>query len=272
MPPHGKIGAVSDSRPTLWHIEISHYSEKARWALAWKGIEHRRVAPVPGAHMLVAAWLSRGRSVTFPILTMDGRNIADSTRIVAALEQRYPDPPLYPRDPGQRQRALDLEDYFDEELGPYVRLVGWHELGADSERLAAVIRRTAPAPMARVSGAAARYARLYTSLRFGARDAAAAERVLVGLDRLEAELEREPGDYLVGDSFTVADLTAASLLYPLVIPAEGPLPADEPLPEGFQRFRQPLEERPGFKWVAEMFRRHRKPAGSAAPTAAAGAA
>jgi hypothetical protein len=42
------------AKPTLWHIEISHFNEKVRWALAHKGIEHARRAPTPGAHMAVA--------------------------------------------------------------------------------------------------------------------------------------------------------------------------------------------------------------------------
>jgi hypothetical protein len=24
--------------PTIWQIDVSHFSEKARWALAWKGV------------------------------------------------------------------------------------------------------------------------------------------------------------------------------------------------------------------------------------------
>jgi glutathione S-transferase len=28
--------------PVLWHIPFSHYSEKVRWALDYKGIAHRR--------------------------------------------------------------------------------------------------------------------------------------------------------------------------------------------------------------------------------------
>jgi hypothetical protein len=30
--------------PVLWHFPISHYNEKARWALDWKGIPHVRRA------------------------------------------------------------------------------------------------------------------------------------------------------------------------------------------------------------------------------------
>ena len=81
-------------------------------------------------------------------------------------------------------------------------------------------------------------------------------KILAALDRLEAELG--PGDYLVGDGFTVADLTAASLLYPLVQPPEGPR-FPQP-PEALERFRAPLKERPGYRWVQEMFAKHRRPA------------
>ena len=42
-------GSVSVmSKPTLWHIEISHFNEKARWALDHKGVEYERRAPTPG--------------------------------------------------------------------------------------------------------------------------------------------------------------------------------------------------------------------------------
>jgi hypothetical protein len=49
------------------------------------------------------------------------RAIGDSTHIIAALEERYPEPPLYPGDAAALHRALALEDYFDEQLGPALR-------------------------------------------------------------------------------------------------------------------------------------------------------
>jgi len=257
---------MSDRLPTLWQIDVSHYSEKARWALAWKGIEHRRRSPVPGAHMAVALWLTRGAQTTFPVLTLDGRHIGDSTAIVAALEERYPEPPLYPADRAERRRALALEAFFDEELGPPIRLLAWHELANDPARFERLMEETAPGPLAKLAGPSMRYARAYTGLRFGAGSAEEAERarakVLDALEYLEQELGEN--DYLVGGDFSVADLTAASLFYPLVLPEEGPLPADRPSAAGMERFREPLKERRGFKWVAEMFRRHRKPGKAAA--------
>jgi glutathione S-transferase len=271
LPQDGGIETMSGQKPTLWHINVSHYSEKVRWALDHKEVDHsRRAIVVPGAHIPAALWMTRGAQMTFPVIELDGQRIGDSTAIIAALEERFPERPLYPEDAEQRQRALELEDFFDEELGPHIRLLAFHELGNDRERFEAVIKRTAPEPLARRSGAAATYARAFTGLRFGVRSPEAAEaargKVLAALDRLEAELNS--GDYLVADTFTVADLTAASLFYPLVLPDEGPVPNDEPPPEGLERFRAPLVERRGFKWVSEMYRRHRRPAKMPAATAA----
>ena len=74
---------MSDTKPILWHIPVSHYSEKVRWALDHKRIEHERRAPMPGAHMAVALWLTRGKHKTFPVVRIDGRNVGDSSEIIA---------------------------------------------------------------------------------------------------------------------------------------------------------------------------------------------
>jgi len=256
------MSAVSESaKPVLWHIRISHYSEKARWALGYKNVEHDRRAPPPGLHMAVALWLTRGAQKTFPVLELGGRHIGDSTAIIAALEETFPSPPLYPEDPGERERALELEDWFDEGLGPDIRLLAWHEALLDREKLAQGLSDDIPPPLRRLRGAsagAARYAGGFVNLRYGVKAEEAAKRargqVIAALDHLEAELDGN--EYLVGDRFTVADLTAAALFYPLVLPPEGPRLPDPT--ERFEHFRGPLKDRPGYRWVAEMFRRHRK--------------
>ncbi|HEV7769898.1 MAG TPA: glutathione S-transferase family protein [Solirubrobacterales bacterium] len=264
------MGALpGDSRPVLWQIEISHYSEKVRWALEYEGIDHVRRSPFPGMHIPIALWLSGGEAKTFPILQVDGRTITDSTAAIAALEELVPQPDLYPTDPEQRHRALALEDYFDEELGPHARLLPFHELLGDPDLFAELAAQSVPGPLANAKGFVGAYARGYTRVRWGAGsdEAAAAARagIVAAMDRLEAELESNGGEYLVGDGFSVADLTAAALFYPIVVPEGGPLPPGQPMPASFERFRESLGDRRGFVWVEETFRRHRRarPAASA---------
>src|SRR5215211_284899 len=112
---------MASSTPVLWQIKVSHYNEKARWALDFKRVPHKRRAPMPLFGSAPAA-VAMTRRPTFPVLRLDGRAIGDSTAIIAALEERFPEPPLYPADPADRERALALEDFFDEELGPHIRL------------------------------------------------------------------------------------------------------------------------------------------------------
>lgn len=256
------MAAQTGQKPTLWQIDISHYSEKARWALEYKGIDHRRRSPLPGTHIPIALALTRGGQVTMPVLQIDGENVGDSTGIIAALEARYPDPPLYPSDPEERARALELEDWFDENLGPHARLLPFYELIQEPEVFAEVAAAAVPGPLGKAKPLVGAYARTYTSLRFNANSDEHAEQareaIVAALDKLEAELEQGEGEFLVGSCFSVADLTAASLFYPLVVPPEGPLPTDLPRPPALERFRESLSDRRGYKWVEETFRKHRR--------------
>lgn len=256
------MNATSEARPILWHLPASQYSEKARWGLDHKQVPHaRRSIPVPGLHILFSFALTGGRSQTFPVLQIDGRGIGDSSEIIAALEERFPEHPLYPEDPEQRRHALVLEDFFDEELGPHVRLLAFHEFENDRPRFEAMIARSVPPALARFGAGAMIYARIFADLRYGARDEQAVDlaraKIVAALDRIENELGS--GDHLVGDAFSVADLSAAALFHPLVLPKDGPVPPDMPMPDGLASFRESLRERPGFQWVEMTYERYRQP-------------
>jgi glutathione S-transferase len=244
------------STPVLWQFRISHFNEKARWALDWKALPHVRRSLLPGLHIPRVMWMTGQKSV--PVLVVDGAAIADSTRIIETLERLRPEPPLYPSDEGDRRRALELEDWFDEELGPHIRRAAFHDIlpfsGYATEFLA-----YGASPAARRA-----YRAFFPAIRAAMRldmgiDAARAEqsreKTLAALDRLETELQ--PSGYLVGGRFSVADLTAAALFAPLVMPPEFSYPLPEPLPEPAARFRASVSSRPAFRWVQEMYRRHR---------------
>jgi glutathione S-transferase len=151
-----------------------------------------------------------------------------------------------------------------------VRLLVWHQITRDQEALDRIAARFAPGPLRRVRPLAGRALSTFVSLRYRVKSedsaAAAREHIIAAFDRLEQELG--DGDYLVGDAFTVADLTAAAILYPIVTPPEGPELPDPPAT--LEEFRAPLKERRGYRWVADMYRRHRN-AGASRGQAAASA-
>jgi glutathione S-transferase len=250
-------------RPLLWHLPISHYSEKVRWALDWKRVPHRRRIMPPGLHPLGGLLLTGGQVYTMPVLSCNGQRIGDSTAIIEWLEERYPDSrPLYPSDPRERARALELEDWFDENVGPPVRQWGFNALLTEPEAVRAfAVKQTEWAQVKIPPEAFAPIARAFLALRYSTADQAGVEesrsRLVAALDRLEAELDGR--DYLVGDRFSVADLTAAALFYPLVVPDEGPW--QPVLTKAFLEFQDSVRDRSGFRWVEETFRRHRHDSG-----------
>ena len=252
-------------RPILWHLPVSHYGEKVRWALDHKAIQHDRHAPLTGYHIAVALVLTRGRSHTLPVLELAGRRFGDSTEIIAALERAYPHDKLYPDDPDERRQALELEDFFDEQLGPPVRRYAFHALQSDHETFDELASGQVPPMLARYRGLVGAYARGYTALRFkatsddGAHQAFA--KILAAFDRIESELG--DGQYLVGDRFTVADLTAAALFYPFVLPPEGPVQMEPPAT--LASARASVQDRPGYRYVLNMYERHRARGASRAP-------
>src|SRR3954453_19269731 len=100
---------------------------------------------MPGLHGAHALLLTRGAQRRLPVIELDGQRIGDSTRIIAALEEYRPGPPLYPAEGGQRERAPALEDFFAEHLGPGVRMLLRHLSLPDTDAtVAALFPQPAP--------------------------------------------------------------------------------------------------------------------------------
>ncbi|MFA5939706.1 MAG: glutathione S-transferase [Sinimarinibacterium sp.] len=242
--------------PLLWHIPLSHFNEKVRWALDYKRIPHRR--RVLGPDYLIRAWRATGHG-TLPILWLEGKAIGDSTHIIAALEQRYSEPPLYPHDAAARERALALEDHFDEGLGPAIRAAIVTPLFRHDPDIALRVLTTGMPdqayrqlrPLLRIFPA---YYRLRHRIKESRLEADHAV-VSAALDRIEHE--RAGRAYLVGDTFTVADLTAAALLNPLLQPPEIQYPLQVELPAYVQEYRASLLQHPAAQWAAGVYRQHR---------------
>ena len=242
--------------PLLWHIPLSHFSEKVRWALDYKGIAHRR--GVLGPNYLVRVWRATGQG-KLPVLWLDGRAIADSTRIIAALEAHYPEPPLYPCDTATRQRALALEDDLDETLGPALRAAIVTPLFRNDPDIALRVLTTGMGdkayrtlrPLLRIFPSLYRFRHRISESNLE-RDRST---VAAALDRIEHE--RQGRAYLVGEAFTVADLTAAALLGALLQPHEIQYPLQVELPLYLKDYRATLFRHPAAQWAAGIYRLHR---------------
>jgi glutathione S-transferase len=247
---------TTNDTPVLWHLKVSHYNEKARWALDYKGVPHLRRAATPGPHHRVAHRLTGGS--TFPVLVLDGTAIGDSTRIIGELERRYPDPPLYPVEPVARRHALEIEDYFDEELGPPLRLLVLHSMLADADLLLGSFapdlvgfRRL----VARVMFPQLRSRLIADFAIDDARIALAYEKVRAAGERFRVELQRS--GYLVGAEFTVADLTLAALAAPAVAPEQFPYPQPQRAHPRLDELRDVLSESGLVEWTRGVYARHR---------------
>lgn len=96
---------------TLYDNAFSPFARKARMVL-----EHKRLAfetfdaLAPAGHARLAAANPR---VEVPVLDDDGLVVVNSSHIVAYLEHRYPERPVYPADPAARVAALRWERLAD---------------------------------------------------------------------------------------------------------------------------------------------------------------
>jgi glutathione S-transferase len=78
----------------LYQFELSHYCEKVRLILDYKGLPYRKIEVTPGLGQVDLYRLSGQRQV--PVLKDGNEVIADSTAIAKYLDQRYPERLIIP--------------------------------------------------------------------------------------------------------------------------------------------------------------------------------
>src|SRR5512139_3184727 len=94
---------------------LSPYVRKVLACLHLKGIDYEIDPIVPYFGNDRFSELSPLRRV--PVLVDDMVTLADSSVICQYLEDRYPQPALYPTDVAERARARWLEEYADSRMG-----------------------------------------------------------------------------------------------------------------------------------------------------------
>ncbi|WP_437818767.1 glutathione S-transferase family protein [Sorangium sp. So ce1078] len=200
----------------LHRFPLSHFSEKARAALDFKGLEYRIEEHTPGLDQLAIYRLSGQRKL--PVIEHDGKVVADSTEIALYLERTFPDRRrLLPEDPEKRREVLALEAHLDDTLGKYVPRVWLRHAPREEQYLDALGAAMGPFGHAGLGALAAVLPRAEARVGAVQRRFDEAERtVRATLAELIARIEASA--YLVGDEPSLADVAAVALVYPLKFP------------------------------------------------------
>jgi glutathione S-transferase len=109
---------MTESATTIIGSYLSPYVRKVLACLELKGVPYRIDPIVPFYGNDEFARVSPLRRV--PVLMDDAVSVSDSTVICEYLEERYPEPRLYPREPALRARARWLEEFADTRMGEVI--------------------------------------------------------------------------------------------------------------------------------------------------------
>jgi len=222
----------------LINMYASPWAERVRWALTFKGVPYEKQEYRPGVDEEAVKKLTGQAQV--PVLLTNGTVIPDSTAILNWLEEYKPQPALLPKSEKDRAQVILWEEVMGGVLGPQARLliVGHFLRSGESE----------------LQQGGNYFAQKYQHSPY------AEEHAKVTVERILTSLKHalDGRQYLVGDTFTRADIIAASMLL-MVNPAPDDLfvfpAAMRPM------YTVPLTQdsafAPIFAWRDEIYRKHR---------------
>jgi glutathione S-transferase len=161
----------------LYSMNGSHFASKCRVVIYEKGAPVE-IVPIPGGDLKSPEYLKIYSMGKTPALLLNGTIIGESEIINEYLEEKFPNPPLLPRDPESRARARGLGRFHDLYLEP-----AFHNL----------------------------FPQVFAAERDQQLIATLLAQVKIRLDQLEGMLSI--GSYAVGNAFTLADCSLAPLMF-----------------------------------------------------------
>lgn len=200
---------------TLHIFPFSHFSEKGMWILDFKGVPYKiREGLDPFVRQRTARLT--GGSSTLPVLEDGKRVIADSTDLAFYADGCWPEPRLIPEHDPEREECLLLEDWADEVIGSHARRWLFAHVLYDEPELSRKLLKRLPVPTSFLMlGFPLIRIAVTTILGLDERSKPESAAVLHdALTRLDEKLRGRA--YLVGGTFTLADLTVCALLSALV--------------------------------------------------------
>lgn len=254
----------------LYQFELSHYSEKVRFILDYKGLAYRKFEVTPGVGQIDLYRMSGQRQV--PVLKDGSEVIADSTAIADYLERQYPDRPLIPTDPKLRGLTLLIEQWADESIGLNARKVMIGALNQNQSFRTAFLPSSVPDVVKNLVGAVPN--ELLSVLGQGV--GLGADTIKTATDAIKRDLASlcfllDSQPYLVTDHPTLADFAVAGLSMYLKFPGGNYLDIPAALKDkGVPGIADVGIFEPFFTWRDRLYADYRKPllgapAGSGSP-------
>lgn len=245
----------------LLTIGVSHYCEKARWALDRAGIQYAERSSPPILHYGMT--LRHRTRRTLPALITPHGTLLDSTDILHFVDRiGSPEARLFPDDPAERSQAEDLENHFDERLGPATRR--WaYSWGLRDRSLLLRLMKTG------TTKGQARMLELFSPaiIGFMRRGLGLSDSAIDKSQTRIAEVFEEVGKrladgrpFLLGARFTGADLAFAALAAPTIAPPEYGLGmvGIEELPPEMQRAIRAMRATRAGAFALRVYRDHRR--------------
>jgi len=241
-------------------IPISHYCEKARWALERAGIDYREERHVQGIHRLAAR--RAGGGTTVPVLVTPDGAIGESQEILAWVDGHTPsEHRLFPVEPDARRDVERLCRRFDDELGPRGRRLMYIHMLAQRKLVLQFNDEGVPAWEDRAIRygwpLVVRFLGRALDIRPGieSEDEAAVWRELDYV----AGLLADGRSYLCGERFGAADLTFAALSASVVMPPEYGVPLPQPavLSPRTAALVERARAHPAGRYALALFAQHR---------------
>lgn len=203
-------------------IPVSHYCEKVRWALDKLRLSYQEEAHTPPFHRFATVPLG---GKTTPVLVAENKVFTDSTDILKYLNSIASDnQKIYPTDAVLSQQVEKLEDLFDKQLGSATRIWGYSYTMNNYQWMQKLWTRNVSVVERTLFPIIFPPMRSITKKAFNINPETVAESYKTIQD-IFAQVSNMLADgraYLVGDRFSAADLTFASLAAPAIQPPEHP--------------------------------------------------
>ena len=246
-------------------IPISHYCEKARWALERAGIPYREERHVQGIHRIAARRAGGGQTV--PVLVTPEGALGESEDILRWVDGRTsPERRLFPDEPAERAEVERLSRRFDERLGPRGRRYMYIKVLPHRDLTLEVNNQGVPRWEARALRVGWPLAVRFIGHALGIRPGVEIEDEAEVWGELDfvAELLADGRQHLCGERFSAADLTFAALSASVVVPPVYgvPLPQPDVLPPDMAAFVERVRAHPAGAYALALFSERVSPVGA----------